>query len=420
MNTDLNFDVIVVGGGAAGMMAGIVASENGSRVLIIEKNKRLGEKLRITGGGRCNITNAEFNLRTFLKNFGDSEKYLYSAFTNFGVQKTIDFFEDIGLPIKVEERNRAFPKSNRAVDVVHVLQNRLDKNNVEIIKNTSVTSIKLDGSSKRIISVTSGLKEYRASQYIVASGGASRPETGSTGDGFDWLRQLGHTVRMPSPNITPLAVDEVAIVKSVAGVSVKSARITFYCDAVQKFKISGDILFTHFGVSGPVVLNNSYRVAELLEEGKVGLKIDCFPNMDEKNLDQKVITVLNENGSKLLKNVLSLITPPGLSPLLRENLKDSVDFEVKTSEVNREVRKKIVDSLKNLDLTVEKLMGFEKAVIADGGVSLKEVDTRTFRSEIIDNLFIVGDLLDINRPSGGYSLQLCWTTGYIAGQASSI
>ncbi len=410
------YDVIVMGGGASGMMSAIVASERGANVLILEKNKRLGEKLRITGGGRCNILNAEFNLRTLLKNFGTSEQYLYSSFSKFGVQDTIDFFEDLNVPVIVQANKRAFPATEKAVDVVHAMVNRLDKNGVTIIKNSPVTKINVVDSN--IFSLKCGDKSFKAEKYILAVGGSSRPETGSSGDGFEWLHGLGHTIKTPSPNITPLGVSD-NWVKSVSGVVLKGVSISFFVDSKRRLKLRGDVLFTHFGISGPLILNNAYKVADLLQEGTVVAQIDCFPDINEKELDLKIVEILNQNGAKQLKNVLNHFTPAGFSPVLRELLSVQVDFDTKTSEVNKQSRTLIVNNLKHLSLTVEKLMGFERAVVADGGVDLKEVDTRTMRSLKLDNLYITGDLLDINRPSGGFSLQLCWTTGYIAGVSAS-
>lgn len=411
------YDVIVLGGGAAGMMAAITASGHGAKTLLIEKNKRLGEKLRITGGGRCNILNAEKNLKVLLRNYGTAEQYLYSAFSKFGVEDTIEFFDKINVPIKVEAKNRAFPKSDKAYDVVHSMINILDKNEVEVLNKTTVSGLRFKNDS--IESVVCGDVEYTASQYIISTGGVSRPETGSSGDGFGWLEKLGHILRTPSPNITPLSIFEKNIVKSVAGVSVKSVKVSFYLDGQKQFSLDGDVLFTHFGLSGPLIMNSAYKVSELLQAGVVNAKIDCFPGVEIKDLDLKLVQILNTNGTKLLKNILPLFLPPGLAPLIKEKLKTDVNFEVKCSEAGRDTRKIIVNKIKNIDLTVESLMGFEKAVVADGGISLKEVDMRTMKSLKADNLYIVGDLLDINRPSGGFSLQLCWTTGYVAGLSAA-
>ena len=410
------YDLVIVGGGASGMMAGVIASRKGASVALIEKNNRLGEKLRISGGGRCNITNAEFDLRTLLKNYGRAEQFLYSAFTDFGVADTIDFFKELGLPIKVEARKRAFPVSDKAEDVIHALTHELHKYKVDIITSSPVT--KINHSKTTIFSVTCGNRTIKGRNYILASGGTSRPETGSTGDGFVWLEQLGHSVKSPTPSITPLKASE-TWVKNVSGISVKGARITFYCDGIKAFRLDGDILFTHFGISGPVILSNAYKVAELLEQGIVTAKIDCLLSVDSKQFDSEIVELLHQNGSKQVRNVLRLIAPAGLAPLVKEVTTKKINLDTKAGELSKADRKILLDSIKDLPLTIDSLMGVEKAVVADGGVSLKEIDTRTFKSNIIDNLYVSGDLLDITRPSGGYSLQLCWTSGYIAGKSFS-
>ena len=407
------YDVLVIGGGASGMMAAIVAAQNGASVLLIEKNKRLGEKLRITGGGRCNIYNAEQDLKIYLKNYGKAEQFLYSAFTKFGTAETAEFFDSIKLPTKVEAKNRAFPVTEKAVDVVHALTNKLHRLGVTTLTSTVVTKINYSDGTIRSVECDSNI--YKATSYILATGGTSRPETGSTGDGLDWLRTLGHDVKTPTPTITPLAIKEPWVAK-LAGVTAKSVTITFYANEKRTFKLTGDILFTHFGISGPLILNNAYKVGDMLDTGaKITATIDCVPGMDIKALDANVIQSLNADGIKQLKNVLSTFVPAGLNPAIKEILKHEINFEQKASEVNKQTRKLIVENLKDLPLTVNKLMGFEKAVVADGGINLKDIDTRTMQSKKIANLYITGDLLDINRPSGGYSLQLCWTTGYVAG-----
>jgi predicted Rossmann fold flavoprotein len=410
------YDLIVIGGGASGMMAAIVAAEQHKTVLLIEKNKRLGEKLRITGGGRCNITNAEEDIRLFLKKYQKAEQFLYSPFSQFNNADTMAFFEDIKLPLKVEANKRVFPASDQASDVIHVLINRLHRLGVTLLTKATVTGITMEDS--HITSVQVGKTSYTARHYVLATGGLSRPETGSTGDGFGWLRALGHTVRKPTPSITPLAIKE-SWIAHAAGVTVHEARITFYGDEKRAFSLHGSILFTHFGISGPLILNAAYRVGELLEKGSVTALIDLFPNLDTKTLDTSLVNVLNENGTKQLKNVLPLIAPHGLAALTKERCLGHVSLETKCSEVSKEQRQILVGILKELPFTIDKLMGYEKAVVADGGVSLKEVDTRTMRSKKIANLYITGDMLDITRPSGGYSLQLCWTSGYVAAMHAS-
>jgi predicted Rossmann fold flavoprotein len=413
MSADI-YDIIVIGGGASGMMAASVAAERGNRVLLLEKNEVLGRKLSISGGGRCNILNAEEDERLLLANYGKADKFLFSAFSQFSMHDTYKYFESRGLKLKIENRKRAFPTTNSAPDVVKLLVDELSKYNVQIKTGAEVQSIYAANGKIQYIKVNG--ERLQANSYILATGGTSRPETGSTGDGFKWLKSMGHDVNEPTPNVTPLAVKE-SWVKDVSGVSAKSADVIFYSEGKRSFKINGDILFTHFGISGPAILNNAYKVAELLEQGDVTAEIDCFPKLNEKELDKNMRTTLEEHPTKQLKNTLRFIAPDGLNKALTILLKGRVDLETKSSELSKASRQQVVKLLKAMPLTIEKLMGFEKAVVADGGLSLRDLDTRTMRSRKVSNLYITGDLLDINRPSGGYSLQLCWTTGYLAGQA---
>ena len=405
------YDVIVIGGGASGMMAASVAASSGSDVLLLEKNRKLGSKLAITGGGRCNITNAEHDVRSLLSNYGEADKFLFSAFSRFGVQDTLDYFESRGLPIKIEGRKRAFPLSESAHDVVNLLVQELDKTGVTVLKNADVQSIFAAGSEIKYIKMDS--KRLRAKQYILATGGTSRPETGSTGDGFKWLKSMGHKVNAPTPNITPLSVKESWVAK-ISGTVAKNIQVTFMGSS-SKFSVTGNVLFTHFGISGPTVLNNAYRVAELLEEGSVRAQVNLLPHLSFKELDTQILAVLNENGAKQLKNTLKAIAPEGTARAVAAAIGNQIDLETKNSEVGKSARMILHKTLRALPLTIDRLMGFDKAVVANGGVDLIDIDTKSMRSRKISNLLITGDLLDINRPSGGYSLQLCWTTGHLAG-----
>ncbi len=407
----IEYDVIVIGGGASGMMAAIVAAEQGASVLLLEKNKKLGRKLSITGGGRCNILNAEEDTRLLLANYGSSDKFLFSAFSRYSMQDTRNFFESRGLPIKVEAKKRAFPNTEKAQDVVDFLQNELQKQKVEIRTETTVQSFYSSNGAINYLQVDG--KRLNANRYILATGGTSRPETGATGDGFKWLKSMGHTVRQPTPDITPLSVKD-RWVREIAGVSVRSITATFSLDEKPVFKVRGDILFTHFGVSGPTILNSASRVSKLLEKGTVQLNIDCFPLLNEKQLDEQVIAILQLHKTKQLRNTLRFIVPAGMTKAFLALL-PAVNLETTNSELSRLERLKIVALCKALPLNINSLMGLERAVVADGGVDLREIITSTMRSKKIDNLYITGDLLDISRPTGGFSLQLCWTSGYIAG-----
>lgn len=410
----IRYDVLVIGGGAAGMMAATIAAEAGSRVLLLEKNISLGKKLNISGGGRCNITNAETDRRLLLANYGEAANFLHSPFSQFGVQDTFTFFENRGLPLQVEARNRAFPVSQNASDVTAVFRNALEHAKVDVVFDCGVTSLKTE--DNRIVSVSTTQGVFEADTYILATGGKSRPETGSTGAGFGWLKSLGHTVRQPSPGIVPLGTKE-KWVERVGGKTVEG-RISFSLDGKRQFKTDGRILFTHFGISGPTILNSAGQVGELLQKGKVTAEIDLFPRLDHGALDKELVSMLEQHKNKALKTVLKEWLPGGVSQLVTILLPD-LDIEVKVHSFARDDRKKLVSLVKAIPLTITQLMGFDRAVVADGGVDLREIDMKTMGSKLIDNLFVVGDLLDVNRPSGGYSLQLCWTTGFLAGRSAA-
>lgn len=407
-----HYDLVVIGGGASGLIAAGRAGERGLRVLLLEKNNRLGEKLRISGGGRCNITNAQENERELLKHYGEAEQSLYSLFAQFGVKDTFSFFESQGLPLVIEAHHRAFPQSQSAEDVVKTLEIYMRKGNVTIKTNSPVTHILTQ--DNLIIAVHCGDKKYTATDFLLATGGMSHPKTGSTGDGFAWLQSLGHTIQKPTPTVVPLAVKE-QWVKELAGVSLASMKITFYVDTKKQFHLTGNILCTHFGLSGPLILNHAYKVANIFPTGTVTATIDLYPQNDLGSLERTIISIFDAHKNKVLKNIIKEFVPEGTYKGIALLLAHHIDIETKVHSVSKEDRKKIVHLLKALPITITGLMGFDRAVVADGGIPLKELDMRTMRSKKILNLFITGDLLHINRPSGGYSLQLCWSTGYVAG-----
>ncbi|MDP3999279.1 MAG: aminoacetone oxidase family FAD-binding enzyme [bacterium] len=405
------YDVIVIGGGASGMMAAGRAGERGRRVLLLEKNRNLGEKLKITGGGRCNITNAEENERVLLSHYGKAEPFLYSPFSQFGMKDTFSFFESQNLPLVVQERKRAFPKTEKAEDVFKALEKYLRKGNVEILSDMKVGG--MAGSGGAIKKIIANGQEFSASSYILATGGISHPETGSTGDGFSWLKKLSHKVQSPTPTIVPLAVSDQWI-KSLAGVSLPMMKITFFLNNEKKFSLKGPVLFTHFGLSGPLILNSAGKVSDLLHEGAVTALIDAYPDADLGSLDKQITKVFDANKNKMPKNIFNEITPKGTASAILSLLKN-FNSNIKVNSVTQKQRKEIVNLLKALPVNISGLMGYDRAVISDGGLALAEVDTKTMRSKLYKNLYITGDLLHISRPSGGYSLQLCWTTGYVAG-----
>jgi predicted Rossmann fold flavoprotein len=414
MNTHLknDYDVIVVGGGASGMIAAGRAAERGKRVLVLEKNKALGEKLKISGGGRCNVTNAEENTRVMLPSYGSAEKFLYSPFTKFGVKETFEFFASHGLPLVIEAHKRAFPKTQKAFDVFLVLEKYMNDGGVDVKAGSAVT--KIIGSNGQIEKVVVGKTEYTAESYIFATGGVSHPETGSTGDGFGWLKNLGLDVQDPTPTLVPIAVND-KWVKKLTGISLDPARVTFFLDGMRSFVVKGRILFTHFGLSGPTILNASSKIADILHEGEVTALIDLFPNTDHGTLDKQLIEFFDANKNKSLKTCFKAFAPDGMSEAILSQL-DTVDPLVKVHSLKKEDRKELIQLMKSMPINIDGLMGNDMAIVSDGGLMISEVESKTMKVKKYDNLYVTGDLLNIRRPSGGFSLQLCWTSGYVAGE----
>jgi len=294
------------------------------------------------------------------------------------------------------------------------LKKYIEKGKVVVKYNSSVLKVTKDNTS-RIVSVHTKDCIWKAKSFVFATGGVSHPETGSTGDGFKWLRDLGHTIKDPTPTIVPLKSKDVWV-HTLAGVSLSFMKITFYQDGKKQFSKTGKVLFTHFGLSGPLILNSAKKVGDLLHGGAVTAKIDAYPDTDLGELEKKIMSVFDSNKNKALKNVFKEIVPPGTVKGIEMVLRD-IDFDTKVHSVSKEERKLIVSTLKALPITIEGLMGYDRAVVADGGVPLKEIDMKTMRSLLYENLYLTGDLLHINRPSGGFSLQICWTSGYVAGSS---
>ncbi len=408
------WDVAVIGGGPAGMMAAGRAAETGAKVVLIEKNASLGRKLLITGGGRCNVTNAEFDTRKFLAKFGDSGKFLFSAFAKFGVKDTLDFFHNRKMPTKVEEGGRVFPESDKASSVWNAFIDYMKKGEVKIILDSAVAGFIGGGDFIKAIRLKDG-REISAKSFILATGGKSRPETGSTGDGFIWAKKLGHTVVEPSASLVPVAVKD-AWVKSLQGVTLSDVKLTVLQDGARQAVKKGRILFTHFGVSGPMVLNASREIGELLKHGPVVISIDLFPSLDQGALNKKLTEILKERSNRQFKNLLASFIPSALIPVLIGLTR--INPETFGHSITREERLEFGRLLKNIPMNVKGLLGADKAIITSGGVALTEVDFKTMKSKKFANLYFVGDVLDIDRPSGGYSLQLCWTTGFVAGDSA--
>ena len=426
MPEQILWDVVVIGGGPAGMIAAGRAAERGKSVLLLEKNPTLGKKLLITGGGRCNVTNNKPDVRTMLAKYKKSDKFLFSAFTQFGVKETLNFFNERGMNTKEEAEGRIFPVSNKAKSVWDVLILYMKNGGVKVRANSRVAGVVYDKSLKQIVITLADKFIIRARSCVIASGGTSRPETGSTGDGFLWLKKLGHTIVKNDVALVPVALKD-SWVKKLAGVTLNDIKLTTFKNDIKQKAYKGKILFTHVGISGPTVLNMSREVGELLHgaEGSeymaqnkipnITIMLDLFPALDNGALRKKLQTFLIEQSNKKIKNVLSSLIPSALvdSVLMLTH----IDGETPNHSVRTSERKELVSLLKNIPLRVVGLLGRDKAVVSSGGVSLREIDFKTMRSRILPQIYIVGDVLNIDRPSGGYSLQLCWTTGYVAGNS---
>jgi predicted Rossmann fold flavoprotein len=403
------YDVVVIGGGPAGMMAAATAAERGKRVLLLEKNTILGKKLLITGGGRCNVTNHTLDVRTMLSRYKESGKFLFSTFAQYAVADTVQFFEGRNVPLKVENEGRMFPQSNSARSIHDALTSYLRESGAVVRTGASVTSIQKTGN---YFEIGYGSEMVAASKVVLATGGTSRPETGSTGEGISYAKKLGHTTVAHNFALVPITLADLWV-PQLGGVTLSDVRIGLYLDGKKQSAALGKILFTHVGASGPTILNMSKEISELLVEGDVELRIDVFPTLDHAALRARLTEVFGEESNKMLKNALRSFIPSALvSPLLT-----LLGFDVDTPchSVRAEQRTKIVSMLKALTLHPNGLLGADKAIVSSGGVELTEVDFRTMESRIVSGLYLVGDVLNIDRPSGGYSLQLCWSTGFVAG-----
>jgi len=415
---DKIWDVVVVGGGPAGMMAAGRAGARGASVLLLEKNDRVGKKLLTTGGGRCNVLNNKPDVRTLLAKYVGSDKFLFSAFSQYGVKETLEFFNSRGMVTKEENDGRMFPVSDSARSVWQVMVDYMKEGGVEVRKNVTVKGLSFDKEKEIIeISVSSQKEAIRARQCVVSTGGTSHPETGSTGDGLKWLESLGHKIVKNDFALVPVVLSD-SWAKKLSGLALSDIKVGLYCDGVRKSAHIGRVLFTHFGLSGPMILNLAWEIGEMMNTGEVVLSLDLFPKLDEGALRRQIQEYLVLDSNKKIKNVVGAVIPATIvSSILKLA---EFDGETPCHSVTSEERKRLVGVLKNIPLHVKGLLGSNKAIVSAGGVALEEVDFKTMQSRLIKRLYLVGDILNINRPSGGYSLQLCWTTGFVAGENVAI
>lgn len=406
----LVFDIAVIGGGASGMMAAIWAAQGGAKVVLVEKNQKLGKKLLITGKGRCNVTQKSFTKDILVNLFGRKGKFLFSSMANFSVEDAQDFFKEEGVKLKIERGGRIFPESDSAEEIVTALRNRLAKNKVIVMRNNKINSINSEGS--KIISLSTKKGEIVAKNFILCTGGKSYAGTGSTGDGYLWSEKLGHTIVEPKPALTPIKTyDEWPTF--LAGLTLKNVKLSVLQKGVKREEQFGDMLFTHFGLSGPIVLDLSKKIGELLEKDRVQLSIDLKPALDEGTLDKRIQRDFQKCQNKQFKNSLDDLLPKRLIPLIINFSK--INPERKVNKITKEERKNLVYLMKNLNINITELVGFGHAIITAGGIDLSEVNSQTLQSRKIENLYFAGEVLDLDAPTGGYNLQICWSTGYLSG-----
>lgn len=406
--------VLVIGGGAAGMFAAIFAAYNGNEVHIFEKNEKLGKKLFITGKGRCNITNLS-DMDTLFASVVTNSKFLYSSFYSYTNQDVVDFFERIGVSTKVERGNRVFPVSDHSSDVIAGLSKHLKELGVQIHLNTTVKKV-VGEKSFEYLEVQDGRKIY-GDACIVATGGISYRTTGSTGDGYKFAKDVGHTVTELLPALVPLEVKE-WYAKELQGLSLRNVTAVVMDDKKKLYEDFGEMLFTHYGVSGPLMLSASSYIGKRLQDKELKLVIDLKPALTVEQLDQRVLRDFEENLNKQFKNAIGKLFPAKLIPVMLEL--SEIDPEKKVNLISKEERQKFVHLIKHFTMTITGLRDYNEAIITKGGVNVKEINPATMESKLVNGLYFVGEVLDLDALTGGFNLQIAWSTAYAAGSSISI
>lgn len=409
--------VIVVGGGAAGMFAAIAAAKNGHQVTLYEKNEKLGKKIFITGKGRCNITNAA-DMEELFDAVVTNSKFLYSSFYGYTNQNVIDFFEDAGVPVKIERGNRVFPISDHSSDVIRALEREMKKVGVKVCLNTEVKSVEAEkGKFDKV--VLKDTTTQTADACIVATGGLSYRSTGSTGDGFRFAENVGHKVTQCFPSLVPMETKEPWICE-LQGLSLRNVEAKILDGKKELYKDFGEMLFTHFGVSGPLIISASSYVGKKFmdkngQKKELTLEIDLKPALTEEQLDQRVLRDFEENHNRQFKNAITKLFPTKLIPVMLEL--SGIDPEKKVNRIEKEERKQFVHLIKHFRMTLTGLRDYPEAIITKGGVNVKEIDPGTMESKLVKGLYFAGEVLDLDALTGGFNLQIAWSTGYAAGNA---
>ena len=419
--------VVVIGGGPAGMLAAITASQNGNKVILIEKMESLGRKLLITGKGRCNITSS-LPISDFIKNTPGNGKFLYSCYQKFTNENIIKFLESEGLKVKEERGNRIFPITDKSQDVLNCFLKKLKKNKVEIHYNEKVEEIlyKMSGNKKIVEGIKTKKGKILADKVILATGGKSYPLTGSTGDGYELVQKLGHTVTNIKSSLVPLEIYEHEICKNLQGLSLKNVSIEILDIEKNKiiYKDFGEMLFTHFGVSGPIILSASAHLVryknmeDKCKNRKIKLTIDFKPALSEEKLEARILRDFSELKNKEYKNSLDKLLPQKLIPVIIE--KSNINPHKKVNEITKEERKTLVNLLKRFTLEIKGLRSINEAIITSGGINIKEIDPKTMESKIVENLYFAGEIIDVDSYTGGFNLQIAYSTGYVAGLLGNV
>lgn len=426
--------VLVIGGGAAGMMAALFAAKNGQEVHLYEKNEKLGKKLFITGKGRCNVTNAG-DMDTLFQSVIGNPKFLYSAFYGFSNEQAMELFEELGVPLKVERGNRVFPVSDHSSDVISALSRELRRLGVEINLHTEVEKIVTEETDRRSETGTvSGKtdkdngqrkpgfwkiilrngKEIIGDACIVATGGISYASTGSTGDGYRFAKETGHHVTGLLPSLVPMEVKE-WYAKELQGLSLRNVNAAIYDGKKKLYEEFGEMLFTHYGVSGPIIISASSKVGKRLQGKELRLSIDLKPALTAEQLDHRILRDFEENRNKQFKNAVDKLFPAKLKPVMLEL--SGISEEKKVNEISKEERLKFGALIKNFEMTLTGLRGYNEAIITKGGVSVKDIDPGTMESKKMKGLYFVGEVLDLDALTGGFNLQIAWSTAAAAGNA---
>jgi len=405
-----NYDVIVIGGGPAGIFAAGFAALQGAKVLLLEKNRRCGAKLLITGKGRCNVTHAEEDPRRLSEAFGRNGKALLTALYAFGVRDAVDFFEQRGLPLKIERGGRIFPEKGKASDVQNILDRFVSESGVELRTSCTVRTLQSEGGIVSAVDTSAG--EFSADKFIVATGGLSYPETGCTGDGYRWAEQTNHSLIATEPALVPVRLAE-NWTRELSDFNLKNINITIQQNGKNIAERFGEAFFTHGGIGGPIILDLSAKIRDTLKRGLVKLILDLKPAVTVELFDKRLQRELVAHSNKDFRNCLDNLLPKDMIQLFIRL--SGIAPEKKCHSITKTERTILLSLFKKLELTVTGVEGFKKAIITSGGVSLKDIDMRTMCSKKISNLYFAGEILDLDGPTGGYNLQVCWSTGYLAG-----